>query len=85
MIRASLPKERKANAIPNSLVLDISGMRLDSALTVRDIVLPSGVRTDADPDEVVVQGLTTSAGLSSGVAEASDAAADEGGDSSDAG
>jgi large subunit ribosomal protein L25 len=61
--------------IPNSLELDVSGLTLDGDLRVRDIVLPEGVTTDADPDDVVAQGLITSAGAAADVDEAAAAAA----------
>ncbi|MEO8694376.1 MAG: 50S ribosomal protein L25, partial [Acidimicrobiales bacterium] len=50
--------------IPNSLELDVSGLSLDGDLRVRDLVMPAGVTTETDPDEVVAQGLITSAGAS---------------------
>lgn len=61
--------------IPNSLELDVSGLTLDGDLRVRDLVLPDGVTTDADPDDVVAQGLITSAGAAADVDEAAAAAA----------
>jgi large subunit ribosomal protein L25 len=58
----SLVVSTKPDNIPNSLELDVSGLTLDGDLRVRDIVLPAGVTTDTDPDDVVAQGLITSAG-----------------------
>ena len=62
--------------IPNSLELDVSGLTLDGDLRVRDIVLPDGVTTDTDPDDVVAQGLITSAGAAADTEESGAAAAE---------
>jgi len=40
----------RANAIPDSIRVDVSGLHLDEAAHVRDLVLPEGVTVDADPD-----------------------------------
>jgi large subunit ribosomal protein L25 len=66
----SLIVSTKPDNIPNSLQLDVSELTLDTDLRVRDIVLPAGVDTDADPDDVVVQGLITSAGAAAETEEA---------------
>ena len=66
----SLVVSTKPDNIPNSLELDISELTLDGDLRVRDIVLPSGVTTDTDPDDVVAQGLITSAGAAADTDEA---------------
>ena len=63
----SLIVSTRPDNIPNSLALDISEMTLDGDLRVRDLVLPAGVTTDADPDDVVAQGLITSAGAAADV------------------
>src|SRR5688500_5197184 len=60
----SLVVSTRPDNIPNSLELDVSEMTIDGDLRVRDLVLPAGVTTAADPDDVVAQGLTTSAGAS---------------------
>ena len=60
----SLVVSTRPDNIPNSLELDVSEMTIDGDLRVRDLVLPAGVTTDADPDDVVAQGLITSAGAS---------------------
>jgi large subunit ribosomal protein L25 len=44
----------KPNDIPAGLTIDISSLEIGHALHVRDIVLPAGVTTHIDPDEVVV-------------------------------
>jgi large subunit ribosomal protein L25 len=61
--------------IPNSLELDVSELTLNGDLRVRDLILPAGVTTAADPDEVVAQGLITSAGAAADV-EGGEAAAE---------
>ena len=61
--------------IPNSLELDVSELTLNGDLRVRDLVLPAGVTTAADPDEVVAQGLITSAGAAADVETAEGAEA----------
>jgi large subunit ribosomal protein L25 len=66
----SLVVSTKPDNIPNSLPLDVSGLTLDGDLRVRDIVLPAGVTTDADLDDVVAQGLITSAGAAAETEEA---------------
>jgi large subunit ribosomal protein L25 len=72
----SLVVSTRPDNIPNSLELDVSEMTIDGDLRVRDLVLPAGVTTDADPDDVVAQGLITSAGASADLdVETGDAAA----------
>jgi large subunit ribosomal protein L25 len=72
----SLVVSTRPDNIPNSLELDISEMTIDGDLRVRDLVLPAGVTTDADPDDVVAQGLVTSAGAAADLdVETSEAAA----------
>ena len=66
----SLVVSTKPDNIPNSLELDVSELTLDGDLRVRDIVLPAGVTTDTDPDDVVAQGLITSAGAAADTDEA---------------
>jgi large subunit ribosomal protein L25 len=43
-----------AGAIPDSIKLDVSNLKVDEGLHVRDIVLPPGVTVEADPDLLVV-------------------------------
>ncbi|HUP74496.1 MAG TPA: 50S ribosomal protein L25 [Acidimicrobiales bacterium] len=73
LLHALIVSTRPDN-IPNSLELDVSELTLNGDLRVRDLVLPAGVTTDVDPDEVVAQGLITSAGASGETAEAAEAA-----------
>ncbi|MGH9149035.1 MAG: 50S ribosomal protein L25 [Acidimicrobiales bacterium] len=44
--------------IPSHLEVDISALSAGETIRVRDVVLPPGVTTDADPDAPVVGGLT---------------------------
>jgi large subunit ribosomal protein L25 len=72
LLHALIVSTRPDN-IPNSLELDVSGLTPNGDLRVRDLILPEGVTTDVDPDEVVAQGLITSAGASGETAETADA------------
>jgi large subunit ribosomal protein L25 len=72
LLHALIVSTRPDN-IPNSLELDVSELTLNGDLRVRDLILPEGVTTDVDPDEVVAQGLITSAGASGETAETADA------------
>ena len=44
----------RANAIPDSIRVDVSDLHLDQAIHVRDLTLPEGVTVDADPDLLLV-------------------------------
>ncbi|MBK5221940.1 MAG: 50S ribosomal protein L25 [Acidimicrobiia bacterium] len=59
----------KPNAIPNELVIDISELAVGDTITVADIALPAGARTEADPEEVVVVASVTRAEAESEVEE----------------
>jgi large subunit ribosomal protein L25 len=50
----SLPIECPAIAVPESIRVNVSELQLGSAIHVRDLHLPEGVTTAADPDAVVV-------------------------------
>ena len=71
----SLVVSTRPDNIPNSLELDVSELTLNGDLRVRDLVLPAGVTTGADPDEVVAQGLITSAGAAGDTVETDEASA----------
>ena len=43
--------------IPNEITVDISDLKIGDAIRVEDLVLPEGVTTDVDGDEVVVTAL----------------------------
>jgi len=45
----------RANAIPDTIRVDVSNLHLDQALHVRDLTgLPEGVTIDADPEQLLV-------------------------------
>ena len=44
------------SSIPSSIEVDISGLAIGDVIRVGDLVLPSGVTTDVDPEEPVVAG-----------------------------
>ena len=44
----------RANAIPDSIKVDVSNLHLDQELKVKDLVLPDGVKVDAEPDLLLV-------------------------------
>ena len=61
----------RADAIPNNIKVDVSELRIGEAIHVKELTLPEGVVTKADPDSLVVH-VTTK------VAEAAPAEAAEG-------
>ena len=44
----------KANAIPDEIVVEVGEMQLGDAIHVRDLPLPPGVKTEIEPDAVVI-------------------------------
>jgi len=40
--------------VPTSIVVDVSGLEMDAILRIADLVLPDGVRTEEDPEQVVL-------------------------------
>ena len=44
----------KANAIPDQLTVDITELEVHGSVSVGDVPMPTGVRTEHDPDDVVV-------------------------------
>ena len=48
--------EALVTEIPSELVHDVSGLKLDDALHVKELTVPSGVKVLADPDTVVAVG-----------------------------
>ena len=69
---SSLSVRTTPDRIPGEIEVDVSNLDVGGSLRVRDLVLPDGVTTDADPDETVVIAVVTRA------AEAAEAAAEEG-------
>lgn len=77
----------KPNAIPNEIVIDVSEMEVGDTITVAELPLPAGVRTEIDPEDVVVTASVTRAALSEEeeAAEAAEAEAEgEGGEAAEA-
>lgn len=70
----------KPTAIPGHIAVDVSELEIGHTITVADLTLPSGVTTDADPEETVVTAQVTSAALiedlEAAEAEAAEAAAE---------
>lgn len=78
----------KPNAIPNEVTLDISGLQVGDSLRVEDLTLPAGARTEADPEEPIVNASVTRAEIEATdeAAEGDEAASsDEGGADADGG
>lgn len=57
----SLTISAPASDIPQSIEVDISELGEGDAVRVGDLVLPSGVTTDVDPETVVASGIVTRA------------------------
>jgi large subunit ribosomal protein L25 len=55
VVVSSLTINAKPESIPASIEVDQSTLTLGSQVLVRDLVLPEGVTTEVDPDEVVVR------------------------------
>ena len=65
----SLTVNASPENIPNELEMDISALGIGDSLRVSDIVLPTGVTTDVDPDETVAIGMITRSTLEAMAAE----------------
>jgi large subunit ribosomal protein L25 len=44
----------RANAIPDSIRVDVNNLHLDQGIHIRDLTLPEGVTVDADPELLLV-------------------------------
>ena len=44
----------RANAIPDAIKVDVSHLRVDEAIHVKDLTLPEGVVVDADADLLLI-------------------------------
>ena len=66
--------------IPNEVTVDISELEINDSVRVEDITLPSGVRTEVDPEEAVAVGTVTRSTLEAMAAEEAAEEGDEGGD-----
>lgn len=70
----------KPGAIPNELEVDISELEVGDAIRVSDLVLPTGVRTEVDPEESIAVATVTRSTLDAMAAdEAAEAAESEDG------
>ena len=49
----------KPENIPTELTADVTELEVNDTITVSDVVLPEGVRTELDPDEAVATGVVT--------------------------
>jgi len=59
----SLTVSSKPDSIPTELTVDISQLTIGESLTVSDLELPAGVRTEVDPEETVASAVVTRATL----------------------
>jgi len=57
----TLPIICPAGAIPDSIKVDVSHLRVDQGIHVRDLTLPPNVKVDADPDLLLVHVVTRAA------------------------
>ena len=55
VVLPSLPINAKPESIPAAIEVDQSTLKVGSQVLVKDLVLPEGVTTELDPDEVVVR------------------------------
>lgn len=55
VVISSLPINAKPESIPASIEVDQSKLVVGAQVLVKDLVLPEGVTTELDPDEVVVR------------------------------
>ena len=63
--------------IPTELTADVSELEVNETITVADVVLPEGVRTEIDPEESVASGVVTRSTLDAMREEQAAAAAAE--------
>jgi large subunit ribosomal protein L25 len=63
--------------IPDSVIIDVSDMTMDTVIRVEDIPLPSGVAAEADADAPVVTVLTMRTPVLDAEEAAAEAAAGE--------
>jgi large subunit ribosomal protein L25 len=58
-----LPVSVRPDSIPNAIHISIAEMDIDQTITVADLVLPSGVVSEADPGDPVVTAALTRAAI----------------------
>jgi large subunit ribosomal protein L25 len=61
IVLSSLTINAKPESIPAAIEVDQSSLTVGAQVMVRDLILPAGVTTEADPDEVVVRVLVSDA------------------------
>jgi large subunit ribosomal protein L25 len=59
----------RANAIPDAIRVDVSHLQLDQEIHVKDLVLPEGVKVEADPELLLVHVVSRAAEAAPAVAE----------------
>jgi large subunit ribosomal protein L25 len=74
----SLTVHATPSQIPNTIEVDISELAIGDAIRVADLRLPSGVRTDVDPEEAVVVAQASAMAAEVAAEEAEAAATGEG-------
>ena len=69
----------KPDSIPTELTADITNLEVGEAIKVSDVELPTGVRTEVEPEETIASALVTRSTLESMRAEEeADAEGEEG-------
>lgn len=63
----------KPGSIPDQLTYDISSMAIGDTITVAGLILPAGVTTDVDPEEVIASAQVSRAAIEAEAIEAADA------------
>ncbi len=58
-LKHTLSVKAKPGSFPNQLEADISELEIGSTFKVSDVILPDGVSTDVDPEDVIAQGAAT--------------------------
>ncbi len=53
LVVKALEVDAKPNAIPNEIIVDVSGIMAGGEIRLRDLTLPAGVTSDLDPDLVI--------------------------------
>jgi large subunit ribosomal protein L25 len=69
--------QAKPTDIPNELEVDISGLTITESIHVSVVVLPEGVTTEVDGDELIAAGYIPRAGVAEGEGEEGEAAEGE--------
>jgi len=78
MVLHELEVECLPSRLPESIVMDVSGLRMGDNFTAGELRLPDGVKTSIDPETVIATVLAPQKGVSEDEAEAADDAAEEG-------